>query len=981
MGAYNENPVGSGLRDILALPPAQVKQRAASVSQNDRRSEVFREKAEAAAAKAAALRHKETQKELESAISLLQQSAQFFKAAGLKGKAADAWLQAGEIYFTLSQYDKALASYREALRLDSKKPELLCRVSSRRARTYATRGMAPLADQYSGQALNVCNALPDPRLQAEALEARGEALYFADQLPKSVELLSKAQELFGQVQDEGGQAQALLMLAYARFRQQQAEAVQLAGKALELWSSIRDAYGVAKARMALGTFANFTDEFETARCNYERSLPMFQRTGDKDNEAITLNNIGHANRATGDLETSLENYSRARAVFNTVGDQLGAGEAITGMGNTLAALRQYQRLLPLYTKQLQRARQTKNVAQEASALANLANIYERQQQYKKARDLYLQSLGLYRSEHLEQRIGDLLMNLARLHVEKGEYAQAIALLQDARLLKGKNQQVEDVARIHYEMASIYLRLNRPEDALATIKQTIAIIESQRLKIAKFDSRANYFASVHKYYALYVQLLMLLSRKHPEQDFVRRAFETSEKSKVRSLLDLLSASSQDSPCDELLRRQLAPVDSLETRGPNVEPTASASSPGLTLSEMQAEIGNDDTVLEYMLGDKESYVWVVDPKQIVPYRLLQSDKIGKVVQRFRNTIRARELLPGETDLRKYNERVQKADKEYPLLARQLSRFLLGPVDLSRVKRVLIVPDGFLQYIPFSALPLPVRGEKNAVLMSHHEVVVLPSVSALRTLRKAVENRTPPSRTALVIADPVMERDDPRVRSSHNKGVLKPQEKPRALKIALRDGQGQQYIDRLKGSSDEAKIIQKTLGPQNVRVAMGFDASRGFVLQDGLGQYRIVHFATHGIIDASHPEMSGLILSLVNERGQSQDGYLRLGDIYNLKLSADLVVLSACNSALGKDLEAEGIIGLPRGFLHAGSRSVIASLWKVDDEASAAFMEGLYTRIQRGESPSLALRGAQLDMSQKSQWSHPFYWAGFVLQGDYK
>jgi CHAT domain-containing protein len=169
--------------------------------------------------------------------------------------------------------------------------------------------------------------------------------------------------------------------------------------------------------------------------------------------------------------------------------------------------------------------------------------------------------------------------------------------------------------------------------------------------------------------------------------------------------------------------------------------------------------------------------------------------------------------------------------------------------------------------------------------------------------------------------------------------------------------------------------------VLVAEGFDASKTFVLQGALKPYRYIHFATHGIIDSRHPEMSGLILSLFNKKGGQQDGYLRLGEIYNLKLSADLVVLSGCNSALGKDLDSEGIIGLPRGLLHAGARSVIASLWKVDDDAAAEFMRGLYARIEHGESPTSALRGAQIEMSLGNRWRAPFYWAAFVLQGDYK
>ncbi len=155
----------------------------------------------------------------------------------------------------------------------------------------------------------------------------------------------------------------------------------------------------------------------------------------------------------------------------------------------------------------------------------------------------------------------------------------------------------------------------------------------------------------------------------------------------------------------------------------------------------------------------------------------------------------------------------------------------------------------------------------------------------------------------------------------------------------------------------------------------------MKGGLAQFRFIHFATHGVVDPRRPEMSGLILSLIDNRGRKQDGYLRMGDIYKLTLAADLVVLSSCDSALGKDMDSEGIIGLPRAFLYAGAKSVIASLWKVDDQASAKMMSELYAGINRGESPASALRKAQLQMALDERWSKPYYWAAFSVQGDYQ
>jgi CHAT domain-containing protein len=166
------------------------------------------------------------------------------------------------------------------------------------------------------------------------------------------------------------------------------------------------------------------------------------------------------------------------------------------------------------------------------------------------------------------------------------------------------------------------------------------------------------------------------------------------------------------------------------------------------------------------------------------------------------------------------------------------------------------------------------------------------------------------------------------------------------------------------------------------MDFQASRSTVLGSALADYRIVHFATHGLIDAERPELSGLILSLVNDRGAQQDGLLRLHDIYNMRLNADLVVLSACQTALGKEINGEGLVGLTRGFMYAGAPRVVASLWQVSDVATAELMKRFYAGMLQKRLPaSAALRRAQLEIARDPQWASPYFWAGFVLQGDWR
>ncbi|MGH9835193.1 MAG: CHAT domain-containing protein, partial [Blastocatellia bacterium] len=207
--------------------------------------------------------------------------------------------------------------------------------------------------------------------------------------------------------------------------------------------------------------------------------------------------------------------------------------------------------------------------------------------------------------------------------------------------------------------------------------------------------------------------------------------------------------------------------------------------------------------------------------------------------------------------------------------------------------------------------------------------------------------------------------------------PSELARSVRSFHRDGFG-----RLVFSSEEADSITKLAPRSSTLKATGFAANRQLAASGELGRYRIVHFATHGLINSEHPELSGLVLSLVDENGRPQDGFLRMHELFNLQLPADLVVLSACQTALGKEIKGEGLVGLTRGFMHAGAERVVASLWQVDDQATAQLMQSFYRgMLKENLRPAAALRAAQIEMSRNSRWSSPYYWAGFVIQGEWK
>jgi CHAT domain-containing protein len=282
-----------------------------------------------------------------------------------------------------------------------------------------------------------------------------------------------------------------------------------------------------------------------------------------------------------------------------------------------------------------------------------------------------------------------------------------------------------------------------------------------------------------------------------------------------------------------------------------------------------------------------------------------------------------------------------------------------------RLAIVAPGALQYLPFAALPDP---STHQPLIAGHEIVSLPSISVLKELRRKTGGQNRALDSIAVLADPVFRADDPRVTGAPSPG-------------SAGSGTVETGFERLPWTRREAEAISSIAqeAGRKIQTDLDFDASRDQVF--GLGQYRVIHFATHGLLDSREPELSGLVLSLVDREGKPRNGFLRIHDIYGLTLDADLVVLSGCRTALGREIRGEGLLGLTRGFLYAGSDKVMASLWAVRDQATSELMQRFYRALLvNGKSPAAALREAQLSLRREARWRDPYFWAGFTLQGDW-
>jgi CHAT domain-containing protein len=388
--------------------------------------------------------------------------------------------------------------------------------------------------------------------------------------------------------------------------------------------------------------------------------------------------------------------------------------------------------------------------------------------------------------------------------------------------------------------------------------------------------------------------------------------------------------------------------------------------LDVKTIQREVLDDDTaLLQYALGSARSYAWAVTRRMVTSHTLPGQATIEAAARRG-------DRLWPVSHTRQHGREAQRA-------AEDLGQMLLAPVISGlRVKRLAIVADGALLVVPFGALRLA-----DAPVVHRYEIVNVPSASTLAMLRRELTDRAPAPKLVAVFADPVLYPGDVRVRGRARTGWARGA-RPAMPADAVRSAHGSDpaSLERLVYTRREAEAIRRLVDEGDRLIALDFQANLGTAFDRALADYRIVHFATHGFRDARDPSRSGLVLSLVDEQGRPRHGVLGSVDVAQLRLNANLVVLSACRTGLDEAIRGEGLVGLVRGFMHGGAPRVVASLWDVKDDATSVLMERFYRgMIREGRSPAAALRDAQIWMSKHPRWSAPYYWAGFVLQGDWR
>jgi CHAT domain-containing protein len=939
----------------------------------------------------------------------------------------------GDIYYILSDYKEGLRYHQLAYSLslsihdDFRKTIALNDIGY----AYIYLGEYQKALEYCNQALELGRQINHRDGEAQALNNLGEIQFSLSQMQEALDCFNRSLTIWQSRHNRQGQAQVLLNIGYVYGDLGEIhKSLDSYQKALTHWQTIGRNRGQARTLTAIGGAYNFLGEHENALRHHQQALQILRDMGDRDGEAATLNGIGYLYDGLGDKQAALNFYNQSWRLFEAVGNLMGQGYTIYYIGNIHSFLGDKQKSLECYRRGLKLARDLKDRRLEAHFLRKLGDSYCSVRKLSQGILHYHLALNLSRITSDARGRAYAFNSLGQAHETLGKRQKALGYYKQALSTSQAADELQEEVFARYNIARVERYRGQLNQSRVHLEASLKIIEEVRNKVAGQDLRTSYFASIQNHYALYVDLLMKLHEQDPGSGLDAAAFLASERARARSLIELLAEAraqvrqgadpglmerarllqqqinakaerrgrllSANSPKDEI-ESVTQEIDSLIAEHRQIEAQIRLNSPRyaaltqlqpVSLQEIRQLLDDQTILLEYEIGSERSYLWVISPTRFKCVELPNRAAIEKVAVDVYKLL-ATPHLDGRTR--------EQLEHMYWQKAAQLSQMILGEIagEIGR-QRLLIVADEVLQYIPFQALPDPrlAQSSQPRPLMFDHEIVNLPSASTLAILRRETAQRRHWPKTIAVFADPVFQEDDVRLIDKFKAQTERPPapdnliSNTRSSSIMRALGMralGQLRVDRdyrrLYSTRDEAEAIISVTDQSQRQVWTGFDANLTNAINTDLSQYRIIHFATHGDLDAEHPELSAIVLSFYNSQGQKQEAYLRLHNIYNLNLPADLIVLSACETALGKEIKGEGLIGLTRGFMYAGAGRVMASLWKVEDKSTAELMSHFYRYLLKNKmTPAAALRQAQIEVRKQAEWRLPYHWAGFVLQGEW-
>lgn len=785
-------------------------------------------------------------------------------------------------------------------------------------------------------------------------------------------------------------------------------------EALQLAHELHDDYGVIEMLSELGGISTSRGAYQQALNFFSQAVEIALPSGYITVQGEAWANLGSLDLVLNDPDGAQTAYQKALAIARSTKDRPLELGALEELGDLELDRSKPQEAASDFSSGLQIARELDMARATCGLSIGLARASSVEQKYDAANELLAGALETATRMQLVdeqaaayQAMGEIAAAQKEWKNAAGAYSRSASLWQQA---PDRARQIAALSRL----ASIEYEQDDLNAARTHTSQAMDLIESSRGSIARGALRTRFFTSRRETYDLAIRVLMKLDSQTPGKGFAAAAWQVAERARARSLLDdLESASRENAPAQgDPLQKRLAALDSriedlrdkltslgssaadaqkaqalsrdvhaalleeneIESRRALLDVAAQPAQQPLTAQQFASRVLDGTTALvEYWSGDHSDYLWVLTSKGDCRGFSLDHERITKEAAAFHQSLSSRvKLVPTET-LAQRDARFTSADAQVRAVLLQLADAIL-PTDarntLTGMQALVVIADGPMLSVPFSALP---AGPRASYLIERYEIISEPSAAAMAALRDRSSSANHGDARIAVFADPVYTRADTRFRTA-----LAENSAPEGLQRAFLSVDFSR-LPRLPGSYREAESIAAIAGKQNTSLYLGFDATPAAVMAADRSRYGIAHFAAHIVSRPDYPELSGIVLSMVDKEGNSRDGVLWLKDILQSHTTEDLIVLSGCDSATGAFIPGEGMNGLVRAFLTSGARQVVATLWAADDVASSALMTSFYQAfLTQHLSASAALRKAQRTMLATEGRSAPYYWAGFQVEG---
>lgn len=969
----------------------------------------------------------------DNALASSQKALEIYRKLGDDKKIANLLNGIGKLHARIDQYEQAAAAHQEAMELARKigqEPTLAAALANlasvlRKQGKYAEaltlydeslaintrlnrqgeivtllgnigvihqeQGNYQQARQEFEDALALSRQIGEQAGIAVALTNLGILAHKRQNAEEALRLLTEALALRRELGRAADIADCLNNIGSAyRLQGEYEEAAAKYGEALALYEQIEQPSGVAIARNNLGEIYREWGRYDMARQAYERAMEIAQRIKRDDLIAVFSNNLGALYDAWGEYRTAFTFYQKSLEIERRLGRQREAATRLSNMGHALYWLKEY-RNAATYFQQAADIETTIFGSPGLTTLNNLASVAMRQGQYDAARSHFDHALRLARASGDLPSESRFLQNIGKLYYNQGDVARAIEITNEALTIARRLNRAASMASMLNNLGAYHIRLERFREAIPFLEESVALKEALRKTVDAGARRAYLAEEAHTYRFLafcYVKLgdfenafrILELSQAKRLRERLRRERDDAPLPSLKAVQAALAPEAaivmySEAPDEQLLQLLItdsgvkAAIRDLRQFAMNAPQDAQAASAALPTETRGLRINGASDTEEPLASSSANF-----SKMIEQYRgLLTFDESDGRGLQLGNQQAAETPVAQDDTLTALSKRF------YALMFDQSMR------DALRGKsRLIIVPDGLLNTLPFETL----RDENGRYAVERYDISYAPSVAVLEIVR---QRRYPADRRPLLafggaVYQPETYRRD--IAENAAQVAYLQRQADKAFAANVPPSRVYDWLDllwiNLPGTLAEAQALGKVV--KHAKIVTGEAVSERAVKkwsrEGKLAEYRRIHFATHGIAIPKIGELSAIVLSLSPNATRDEDGYLNIPEILGLEIKADAVTLSACETALGQLFQGEGTVGLIQAFLIAGANGVSASLWQVADDSTAAFMVAYYRLLddyQGDDARAISeIKRRFLRGEFGKEWAHPFFWAPFAHYG---